>query len=200
MIVIKIFFWRWIEMKLFNVVARRELMHLYLGSKEYYTQKARYLYVNRLKGFVTPQLKSPFQRFCYCIFLCFYFIKSIDIGWYPIGDLFHFTEDYAQKRFKLKSDNKKTLVLDLDETIVTSVMKERARNDENYDEEISIISDNKYIHFYVYYRPFLKEFLSIVKKWYRIVIYTASKEAYAQPIVKKLNYKFDGIYILYSHL
>lgn len=80
---------------------------------------------------------------------------------------------------------------------MTSVMKEEARNDENFDEEISIQSDGRYIRFYVYYRPCVEAFLKAVRKWYNIVIYTASKRTYAEPIVKRMNVKFDSIFFLF---
>lgn len=71
-VAVKCLLWKKIEAPLVEVAARRDLMHLYLGSKEYFTQKGRYLYERRLRGFTTPQLKSAFQKFCYCIYIFIY--------------------------------------------------------------------------------------------------------------------------------
>lgn len=130
-ILVTFLFRKTVEEKLLSIVARRDLMHLYLGSPDYYHEKARYLYVRRLQGHITPQFNTYWQKINYYI------------GWYPIGNLFHFTDNYNLKQNNIVNNKvffiyfKKTLVLDLDETIIASAMKNKAIND-NYDEVIDI--------------------------------------------------------------
>lgn len=85
-ILVTFLFRKTVEEKLLSIVARRDLMHLYLGSPDYYHEKARYLYVRRLQGHITPQFNTYWQKINYYI------------GWYPIGNLFHFTDNYNLKQ------------------------------------------------------------------------------------------------------
>lgn len=72
---------------------------------------------------------------------------------------------------KSKSNHKKrTLVLDLDETLVHSSFKPYPDADHIVDVEI----ENNVYHVYVYERPHASEFIKKLSKYYEIVIYTAS--------------------------
>ncbi|EDX06225.1 GD10142 [Drosophila simulans] len=99
---------------------------------------------------------------------------------------------------RLSVVGRKTLVLDLDETLVHSCyldpdthdnvgcsqLPENARPD--YVLNISI-DGMEPIVFRVFKRPHVDEFLDFVSKWYDLVIYTASLEAYAAQVVDQLD-------------
>ncbi|EDW46975.1 CTD nuclear envelope phosphatase 1 [Drosophila sechellia] len=99
---------------------------------------------------------------------------------------------------RLSVVGRKTLVLDLDETLVHSCyldpdthdnvgcsqLPENARPD--YVLNISI-DGTEPIVFRVFKRPHVDEFLDFVSKWYDLVIYTASLEAYAAQVVDQLD-------------
>ncbi|EDW01289.1 CTD nuclear envelope phosphatase 1 [Drosophila grimshawi] len=100
---------------------------------------------------------------------------------------------------QLQVAGRKTLVLDLDETLVHScyfdpetnnligcnLMPETAIPD--YVINIPIVADIQPIEFQIFKRPYVDEFLSFVGRWYEVVIFTASMEAYASIVVDKLD-------------
>lgn len=73
---------------------------------------------------------------------------------------------------------KKTLVLDLDETLVHSTFQEVA----NCQYVIPVVIDNSTYNVYVYLRPGAIEFINRMSQLYEVVIYTASMS-----IVRFLN-------------
>lgn len=82
-----------------------------------------------------------------------------------------------------EKESKKTLVLDLDETLVHSsfVVAPEAQM------VIPIeVEDNSW-SVYVQVRPGAKYFLEEVSKYYEVVIYTASISKYAEPLMKQLD-------------
>ncbi|KAH8300185.1 hypothetical protein KR044_011208, partial [Drosophila immigrans] len=94
---------------------------------------------------------------------------------------------------------RKTLILDLDETLVHSCYVDpetqvvvgcnfvppTAKPD--YEMNIQILADLHPVMFQVYKRPHVDYFLDFVAKWYDLVIYTASLEAYASLVIDKLD-------------
>ncbi len=66
--------------------------------------------------------------------------------------------------------NKKTLYIDLDETLVNSSMTPI----ENADLVFPVQFKGKKLIFYIAIRPYALEFIKIMKQYYEIVIYTAS--------------------------
>ncbi|GJD10769.1 Carboxy-terminal domain RNA polymerase II polypeptide A small phosphatase 2 [Galdieria sulphuraria] len=76
--------------------------------------------------------------------------------------------------------DKKTLVLDLDETLVHSGF-EGSR--ETSDFVLSMQVENTNLQLFVKMRPYLKEFLQEVTKHFEIVIFTASMVTYADPVI-----------------
>ena len=89
------------------------------------------------------------------------------------------------KKISTKNLNrKKTLVLDLDETLIhSSPYKLR-----NYDFTISMfIDENVRSTFYVAERPFLHQFMNEVTKWYDVIIFTASLKTYADLVIDKVD-------------
>ena len=84
---------------------------------------------------------------------------------------------------------KKTLILDLDETLVHSAFKPFfIKSDINLS--INVDGINHLVH--VLKRPFVDEFLQRMSKFYEIVIFTASISNYANPLLDKLD-KFNLI-------
>ena len=71
---------------------------------------------------------------------------------------------------------KKTLVLDLDETLIYSSLNKLNNNLKSV--KIEIKSLNNHLIYQCYKRPNLDEFLSITSKWFDLVIFTASIEVF----------------------
>ncbi|CEJ01647.1 hypothetical protein BCV72DRAFT_197266 [Rhizopus microsporus var. microsporus] len=85
----------------------------------------------------------------------------------------------------------KTLVLDLDETLVHSV---RLGSETITEVSPSIIHktievqcDKQSLLYEVYKRPHVDFFLKTISQWYKIVIYTASMAEYADPVIDWLD-------------
>lgn len=82
-----------------------------------------------------------------------------------------------------KHQNKKTLVLDLDETLVHSSFKPPEQPDIVLPVEI----EGKICYVYVLVRPGAITFLEALAEYYELVIYTASLSKYAEPLMKILD-------------
>jgi len=82
-----------------------------------------------------------------------------------------------------QKENKKTLVLDLDETLVHSSFDKV----ENPDVKIPITIEENVYDINVLVRPGTTEFLREMGKVYEIVIFTASMSKYAEPLIKILD-------------
>ena len=103
---------------------------------------------------------------------------------------------YNKKKFLLpeKTSNKKTLVLDLDETLVHSVggLENGEGGEPQHDFIIQIPQSNNSSHdVHVMVRPHVEEFLQRMSKRFELVIFTASISKYANPllnIVDKMGY------------
>ena len=79
---------------------------------------------------------------------------------------------------------KKTLILDLDETLVHSAFKPFfIKSDINLS--INVDGINHLVH--VLKRPFVDEFLQRMSKFYELVIFTASISNYANPLLDRLD-------------
>ena len=77
---------------------------------------------------------------------------------------------------------RKTLVLDLDETLVHSY------NRLSNPDAIFPIELNGHVYdFYVKVRPYAYELLEFVSKIYEVVIFTASQQSYADPVIDFLD-------------
>nr|XP_016926312.1 CTD nuclear envelope phosphatase 1 homolog [Drosophila suzukii] len=91
---------------------------------------------------------------------------------------------------RLNLVGKKTLVLDMDETLMTSWMKKHGKEPKNRP---TIPHDFKFYlpeygaTVFVYKRPYLDHFLDRVSKWYDLTVFTAGVEAYASPILDFLD-------------
>ena len=86
-------------------------------------------------------------------------------------------------------NNKKTLILDLDETLVHSLFEPEKMNNIAIkpDIHLKIFFNNKYQEIFVYKRPFLDIFLKEMHKIFNIYVFTASIEKYAKPLLEKLD-------------
>lgn len=80
---------------------------------------------------------------------------------------------------------KKTLVLDLDETLVHSSFK--PISDPDYIIPVEI--EGRVVDVYVLKRPFMDEFMDAIADRFEIVVFTASLSKYADPLLDLLDPK-----------
>ena len=92
-----------------------------------------------------------------------------------------------------KFKDKKTLVLDLDETLVHSSFFPFGKN----DVVLHVNFDGVYYNIYVLIRPGVERFIKEMGKIYEIIIFTASIEAYASPLLDILDKEKNIQYRLY---
>ena len=93
----------------------------------------------------------------------------------------------SSSKFLLPSEsenNKKTLILDLDETLVHSSFKPFSFS---ADLLLNIFVENGNHLVHVLKRPFVDEFLNEMSKIYEIVVFTASISQYANPLLDRLD-------------
>ncbi|OBA23771.1 NIF-domain-containing protein [Metschnikowia bicuspidata var. bicuspidata NRRL YB-4993] len=88
-----------------------------------------------------------------------------------------------------KRRKKKTLVLDLDETLIHSLSRGAPRSfgSSGSSHTIELRVNNVSTLYYVYKRPFCDFFLKEVSKWFELQIFTASVKEYADPIIDWLE-------------
>ena len=88
-----------------------------------------------------------------------------------------------------KKENKKTLILDLDETLIHSSFQPLRFNNRIIKPDFSfkIFFNYKYHEIFSYKRPFLSKFLKEMNKLFNIYIFTASIKKYAKPLLKLLD-------------
>eukprot|EP01022_Parablepharisma_sp_SALTPOND_P018829 TRINITY_DN3131_c0_g1_i1.p3 TRINITY_DN3131_c0_g1~~TRINITY_DN3131_c0_g1_i1.p3 ORF type:complete len:527 (+),score=26.89 TRINITY_DN3131_c0_g1_i1:1740-3320(+) len=79
--------------------------------------------------------------------------------------------------------NKKTLILDLDETLVHSAFQPV----DNVDLVLPVEIEGILYYIYVLKRPGVEDFLKCVSKFYEVVIFTASLSKYADPLIDLLD-------------
>eukprot|EP01132_Coremiostelium_polycephalum_P004878 gene4878-6084_t len=80
---------------------------------------------------------------------------------------------------------KKTLILDLDETLVHSTLKPVT----HHHLTVNVVIEDVDCTFYVIKRPHVDYFIEKVSEWYDIVIFTASMRQYADPLLDQLDQK-----------
>ncbi|KAF5363302.1 hypothetical protein D9756_000672 [Leucocoprinus leucothites] len=97
----------------------------------------------------------------------------------------------------------KTLVLDLDETLIHSTSRPNpslassgsgffglgliGRGNKSPGHTVEVILGGKRTQYHVYKRPFVDFFLRTVSGWYTLVIFTASMKEYADPVIDWLD-------------
>lgn len=82
---------------------------------------------------------------------------------------------------------KKTLVLDLDETLIHSIFRSGAGFPQGHMIEVKLQNSQFATLYNVLKRPYCDEFLDIVSQWYNLVMFTASVQAYADPMIDWLE-------------
>lgn len=80
---------------------------------------------------------------------------------------------------------RKTLILDLDETLVHSTIKPVT----HHHLVVDVFIDGVPCIFFVIKRPHVDAFLMKVSEWYDIIIFTASMKQYADPLIDQLDTK-----------
>ena len=92
---------------------------------------------------------------------------------------------------------RKTLVLDLDETLVHSTFNPPKKGEGLPDMVINVQWDNgERDKVFVRVRPYAYKFLNKMAQIYEVVIFTASILNYARPLIKKLDKKGLNFHIL----
>lgn len=86
----------------------------------------------------------------------------------------------------LLSAKKKTVFLDLDETLVHS---KPSPPPEKYDFVVKPVIDGEKVEFFVLKRPFVDELLEFLSKEFEIVVFTAGIEEYASQVLDRLDSK-----------
>lgn len=82
------------------------------------------------------------------------------------------------------SSNKKTLILDLDETLIHC----NESIDIKGDTFVTITDKNSFqIQASINIRPYAAEFIKEMSKLYEIIIFTASQKIYADPVINQLD-------------
>lgn len=108
--------------------------------------------------------------------------KAIKYQAYPLSPL---------SRHRLSLVRKKTLVLDLDETLIHShhdgVVRQTVKPGTPPDFILKVTIDRHPVRFFVHKRPHVDFFLEIVSQWYELVVFTASMEIYGTAVADKLD-------------
>lgn len=94
----------------------------------------------------------------------------------------------------LNSNKKKTLVIDLDETLIHSISRGTTHSNSSQAHiiEVRFAISGVSTLYYVHKRPYCDLFLSKVCKWYNLIIFTASMKEYADPVINWLENSFSG--------
>lgn len=85
---------------------------------------------------------------------------------------------------------KKTLVLDLDETLIHSLSRRNSsilNKSTGATVEVKLNTTGLTQLYYIYKRPHVDEFLSLVRHWFNLVVFTASIQDYADPVINYLE-------------
>ena len=95
-----------------------------------------------------------------------------------------FYKNYKNILSTKPENNKKTLILDLDETLIHSDMDFLSKT-KNYDTKLEIFDEieNQKESIPLFLRPGLFEFLEYASKNFELVVYTASEKIYADAII-----------------
>ncbi|EAZ63502.1 Nuclear Envelope Morphology [Scheffersomyces stipitis CBS 6054] len=98
---------------------------------------------------------------------------------------------YPLSRNPQKKRKRKTLILDLDETLIHSLSRGSPRSfntsSSSAPKMIEIKLNNIASLYYVHKRPYCDYFLKEISKWFELQIFTASVKEYADPIIDWLE-------------
>lgn len=92
---------------------------------------------------------------------------------------------FSPLNFNPSKHQKKTLILDLDETLIHSLSKTN-RMSTAHMVEVKVNKDLATLY-YVYKRPYCETFLRLVTSWFDVYIFTASAKEYADPVIDWLE-------------
>ncbi|RNF12657.1 nuclear lim interactor-interacting factor-like protein [Trypanosoma rangeli] len=81
-------------------------------------------------------------------------------------------------------EGKKTLILDLDETLVHSSLVQQARH---HDLVLNIPVGSGATTVYVAYRPFLRQFIDAIAEHFEVVVFTASVSRYCNAVMNAVD-------------
>ncbi|GAW83256.1 NLI interacting factor-like phosphatase [Plasmodium gonderi] len=93
------------------------------------------------------------------------------------------SREYLLGQQREKEKGRKTIVLDLDETLVHSTLKGEKYNSFRIDIELG----DEHCTIYVNKRPGVEYFFKEISKYYEVVIFTASLPKYANAVIDKLD-------------
>ena len=91
---------------------------------------------------------------------------------------------FPRRKFTI-GRRRKTLVIDLDETLVHTVNKSAPNKSANFD--VELVVENQVFHYYVFKRPHVDYFLQKVAAWFNLAFFTASMSDYADPVIEWLT-------------
>lgn len=95
-------------------------------------------------------------------------------------------------------NEKKVLVLDLDETLVHCEFKENPNF--NHESILEVIHKGLTYQVYIRRRPYLKEFLTQMSQYYELIIFTAGYESYCDKVLQYIDpEKLISDYFARSH-
>ena len=92
-------------------------------------------------------------------------------------------DDFLLPQKSAKFEGKKTLVLDIDETLVHSSFLPFEKN----DLILNVNFDGIFYNIYVLVRPWAEQFIKEISKYFEIITFTASIPAYASPLLDILD-------------
>ncbi|SCU92114.1 LAFA_0F08108g1_1 [Lachancea sp. 'fantastica'] len=94
----------------------------------------------------------------------------------------------------LNRQKRRTLVLDLDETLIHSMSRgtSSSNSSQGHMVEVKFAVSGISTLYYVHKRPYCDFFLTKVSDWYDLVIFTASMREYADPVIDWLEGSFAG--------
>ncbi|PZD26611.1 FCP1, TFIIF-interacting CTD phosphatase, NLI-interacting factor, partial [Pyrenophora tritici-repentis] len=103
---------------------------------------------------------------------------------------------YSAKGTSAVGPHQKTLIIDLDETLIHSIVN-GGRFQTGHMVEVKlqasvgaggqVIGPQVPLLYYVHKRPYCDDFLKKVSKWYNLIIFTASVQEYADPVIDWLE-------------
>lgn len=136
--------------------------------------------MNHEKNIITHSKKSLLQYIFFCCPSLFYNKNNSKtlVGEFDLGPPLPYDAiGFDKGKFK------KTLILDLDETLVYSSLTPFAVKKCDFSIKFSVGSNNLIYESYVLKRPGLDDFLNYVKEKFEVAIFTASMKEYADAVI-----------------
>jgi len=101
------------------------------------------------------------------------------------GSLILKVGEYIPYCLQFQLRNRKKLVLDLDETLISSSHKHAPK----HDISVNVRIGGTPATFFVRKRPDVDTFLEIVSQWFEVIVFTASMSSYANAVIDSLDPK-----------